>query len=151
MAKFVYRMQNILSLHLKLESEAKIELTMANNILRQEEEKLEKIYDDIISYENIIRNYENEIVDILEIKRCNDAIEIKKSEAEMQKTIIVEAEKNVEKAMAKLKKTMIERKTQEVLKEKAFEEFVHEVNEEEKKEVDQIVSYQYNNSGEGDI
>lgn len=151
MAKFVYRMQNILSLHLKLESEAKIELTMANNILRQEEEKLEKIYDDIISYENIIRNYENEIVDILEIKRCIDAIEIKKLEAKMQKTRIAEAEKNVEKAMAKLKKTMIERKTQEVLKEKAFEEFVHEVNEEEKKEVDQIVSYQYNNSGEGDI
>lgn len=151
MAKFIYRMQNILSLQLKLESEAKIQLTMANNILRQEEEKLEKIYEDIISYENIIRNYENAIVDILEIKRCNDAIAVKKIEVETQKTKIVEAEKNVEKAMAKMKKSMIERKTQEVLKERAFEEFIKEVNEEEKKEVDQIVSYQYNNSGEGEI
>lgn len=43
---------------------------------------------------------------------------------------------------------MVERKTQETLKEKAFEEFKREVNEEEKKEVDQIVSYQYNNGKE---
>ena len=37
-------------------------------------------------------------------------------------------------------------KIKEKLKEKAFEEFVHEMSESEKKEVDELVSFTYNNS-----
>ena len=40
---------------------------------------------------------------------------------------------------------MVERKTQDVFKDKAFEEFVREINESEKKEVDELVSFTYNN------
>ncbi len=152
MAKFVYRMENILKLQIKLEDEAKIQLTLANNILRIEEAKLQAIYDDIAEYEDRIRNFANEILDVKELKRCNDAIAVKKMEAEETKKSIAIAQKNVDKAMQKLKEAMIERKTQETLKEKAFEEFKKEVNEEEKKEVDQIVSYQYNsNAEEGEL
>ena len=39
---------------------------------------------------------------------------------------------------------MIERKTQEILKEKAFEEFKKELEYQEGKEVDEIVSFQFN-------
>ena len=56
------------------------------------------------------------------------------------------AEKNVDIARGRLNKVMVERKTQEVLKEKAFEEFVKELNESEKKEVDELVSFTYNNT-----
>ena len=56
------------------------------------------------------------------------------------------AQKNVDIARGRLNKVMIERKTQEVLKEKAFEAFVHEINESEKKEVDELVSFTYNNA-----
>lgn len=46
---------------------------------------------------------------------------------------------------------MVDRKTQESLKEKAFDEFKRDMEAAEIKEVDQIVSYQYNgNSKEGD-
>lgn len=148
MAKFIYKMENILKLQIKLEDEAKIQLTLANNVLRTEEERLEKIYMDISGYENMIRAFSNDRLDVLELKRCNDAIAIKKMEAEEQKKRIAAAKKDVDKAMTKVNQAMIERKTQETLKEKAFEVFMHELNEEEKKEVDQIVSYQYNGNME---
>ena len=38
---------------------------------------------------------------------------------------------------------MVERKTYEKLKEKAFEEFKIEVNAQEKKEIDELVSYKF--------
>ena len=39
---------------------------------------------------------------------------------------------------------MQERKVQEKLREKAFEEFKHELAEAETKEIDELVSYTYN-------
>ena len=148
MAKFVYRMQNILNLHQKLENEAKIELTIANNALRSEEEKLQLIYEQLESYVELIREYSTKKLDVLELKRCNDAIALKKMEAEEQKVKIQKARKAVDKAMMKLQEIMRDRKTQETLKEKAFDEFVKELNDAELKEVDQIVSYQYNGTKE---
>ena len=50
-------------------------------------------------------------------------------------------------ARKKLNDVMIERKTQEILRDKAFEEFKQELKEEEKKETDELTSYQYNGNG----
>ena len=144
MAKFIYRMENILNLQTKLEDEAKIQLTMANNILRNEQQKLKRINKYIETYEDETSGYSMSVLDVQELKRCNDAIAVKKMEAEEQKKTIERAQKNADKAMHKVREAMLKRKTQEILKEKAFEEFKREVNEEEKKEIDQVVSYQYN-------
>ena len=46
--------------------------------------------------------------------------------------------------MDNLKNLMIERKTHEKLKENKFEEFVKEVNDEENKVTDELVSFKYN-------
>jgi flagellar FliJ protein len=43
---------------------------------------------------------------------------------------------------------MQERKMHEKLKEKQFDEFLVELNASENKETDEVVSYQYNSSGE---
>lgn len=151
MAKFIYRMENILNLQMKMENEAKIQLALANNRLREEEKKLEKIYMEISAYENEIRGLAEKKLDVLELKRLNDAIAVKKMEEKDQKKNIAMAQRNVDVAMKKLNEAMIDRKTQENLKEKAFDEFKREVEAEEAKEVDQIISYQYNgNSKEGD-
>lgn len=101
MAKFIYRMENILNLQRKLENEAKIQLTIANNRLRTEEEKLEIIFENIIEYENQIRELSGKKLSVLELKRLNDAIAVKKMEAENQKKKIAIAQKNVEAAMKK--------------------------------------------------
>ena len=43
---------------------------------------------------------------------------------------------------------MVERKTHEKLKEKAFEEFKQELLHEESKEIDELVSYTYHDNGQ---
>ena len=145
MAKFVYKMQNILDIKNKLETQEKTAFALEMQKLRTEEEKLETIHRQIKEYEDIIREQKDKGINILEWKRCNDALKYKKDEEKQQIQRIKLAEKNVDIARGRLNKVMQERKTQEILKEKAFEEFVHELNESEKKEVDELVSFTYNN------
>ncbi len=151
MAKFIYKMENILNIKIKLEDEAKMQLAAANNALMAEQLKLELIYEVIDEYGNRLRGFSGQTLDVLELKRCNDAIAIKKMEAEWQIKQIEKAQRNVDRAMARLKELMVERKTQETLKSQAFEEFKRELNGEEMKEIDQIVSYQYNTNAGGDL
>lgn len=145
MVKFRYKMQNILDLKEKMEEQAKTEFSVRAERLRQEELKLTLIYDDISKYEDRIRSMNNERIDILELKQCNNAINIKKQQAETQQKVIVMAEKDVDIARGKLNQVMVDRKTQEILKEKAFEEYKKELEAEENKEIDEVVSFQYNN------
>lgn len=145
MVKFRYKMQNILDLKEKMEEQAKTEFSVRAERLRQEELKLTAIYDDISKYEDKIRSMNNERIDILELKQCNNAINIKKQQAETQQKVIVMAEKDVDIARGKLNQVMVDRKTQEILKEKAFEEYKKELEAEENKEIDEVVSFQYNN------
>jgi len=148
MAKFIYKMQNILDIKNKLEDQAKAEFSVAVNRLMQEEEKLRQIYDAITEYQNKIRGNGEGTLNVRELLECTNAIEIKKEQAEMQKKQIRIAEINVEKAREKLNAVMQERKTHEILKEKEFEAFKYEINEQEKKEIDELVSFRKNSSEE---
>ena len=141
MAKFKYRMQNILDVKYKLETQAKTAYATANLALQEEELKLQSIYDDIQEYENQIRGMSEKLLNIQELKRCNEAIEIKKLQAKDQEKAVKKAEREVELARIRLNEVMIERKTHEKLKEKAFEEFEVELEETEKKEIDELVSF----------
>ena len=143
MAKFVYRMQNILDVKYKLETQAKTAYAEANAKLRNEELKLRQIYDDIKKYEENIRVHSINHIDIEELKWCTNAIRIKKIEAERQKKAIERARRGVEIARVKLNELMADRKTHEKLKEKAFEEFKAELLEAESKEVDELVSFKF--------
>ena len=147
MTKFVYRMQNILDLKLKLEEQAKIAFSMANGILRQEEEKLHSIYIEQETYQRRLQDFRDKKLDLLEMNRLTNAIEIKKIEIEEQKKRIQLAKNNVEVTRRKLNDVMVERKTQEILKEKAFERYRQELKEEEDKANDELTSYQYNENG----
>jgi len=150
MARFKYKMQNILELKEKIETEAKIGLTLANQRLNREEDKLKEIRTEILNYENELREVSFGKLNITKMKSLNDGIKIKKNEESMQLINIKNAEKNVQIARKKLQDVMVERKTHEVLKQKAFEEFLQELSQEEKKEIDELVSYQYNKNEEGE-
>lgn len=150
MAKFVYRMQNILDIKYKLENQAKSEYAMANGILSQEELKLKSIYDDINGCEDRIRQLNSGDFNIVEMRQCGEAMEYKKNEAELQKIVIERAQKRVERARQKLQEVMIERKTHEKLKEKAYNEFLEELSAQEDKEIDELVSYQFTNREDKD-
>ena len=60
------------------------------------------------------------------------------------------AEKELEDARNRLKTVMQERKVQEKLREKAFEEFKQELAEAETKEIDELVSYIYSKGEQGE-
>ena len=132
MAKFVYRMQNILDLKIKMEEQRKAEYGLANARLRKEEDKLRELIIRKAGYEKQARELVQGTIDVHKIHTCKHAIDAMKS-----------AEKNVELARSKLNQVMIERKTYEKLREKAFEEFKQEVAYEENRMVDELVSYNY--------
>ena len=55
MAKFVYRMQNILDIKLRLETQVKTEFAEASAKLAQEEEKLRKLIEKRKEYERELK------------------------------------------------------------------------------------------------
>lgn len=143
MAKFVYKMQNILDLKQKVENQQKIEYGLANTKLREEEEKLRELLVRQAGYESRARELVIGKIDIHEIRTCKQAIEAMKSAVRTQMIQVHVAEKNVELARNRLNQVMMERKTYEKLREKAFEEFKQEIAYEENREIDQLVSYNF--------
>lgn len=138
-------MQNILDIKLKLEDQAKTAYGNAVARLEQEEKILQKIEDRKMGYENQLSKLMSAALEVCEILRIENAIEIMNYKAEEQKIEVMSAERAVEKAREKLQEAMVERKIQEKLREKAFENFKLEINAQERKEVDELVSYKYTN------
>ena len=68
---------------------------------------------------------------------------------EIQRDAVEAANMQLEKARIKLRTAMQESKTQEKLRERAFEEFIREENAREAKEVDELVSYTYSAASAG--
>lgn len=143
MAKFVYNMQNILNVKYKLEGQEKIAYANAQAQLRREEEKLRHFKDRRQFYENKMRGKMEEKLDVRALYECNQGIEVMKLAIQEQKKNVEVAQKGVDKAQERLNEAMKERKTYEKLRENAFEEFVKELNAQESKEIDELVSYNY--------
>ena len=143
MAKFSYRMQNILDIKLKMENQAKIAYGMANAKLMAEQEKLQKILIRRAGYERQSRDLVNGSLNLTDIRECKRAIDVMKSLQRTQMMHVHNAEKEVERKRAALNEVLVERKTHENLKEKAFEQFKQELLSAEGKEIDELVSYSY--------
>ncbi len=143
MAKFKYRMQNILDIKQKLEESAKMEFSEANIRVMEEEEKLSEIEDRKRMYEAEGKRLRSARLHVADIKNNTQAISVlggmvKVQEKEVEKAKVVQEQKRL-----KLQNAMQERKTQEKLYENAFEAFVREENARESKEIDELTSYVY--------
>ena len=136
-------MENILQIKLKLEDQAKIAYSVARARLTREEQQLENLRMQKADYEEKLRTLTNSKLNMLEIRQCGDAIEIIKYKIKIQIIQVKEAEKRLEVARVHLTNAMTERKTQEKLKEKAFETYMEEFEAEERKEADEKNSFQY--------
>lgn len=143
MAVFRYKMQSILDIKLKMETQAKQEFAQAKLILDREEEKLEALYARKREYEERAKDLLNGKLDLQEISDNNVAILRTDDFITEQKKRVSKAEQLLEKARVKLQEVMQERKVQETLKEKAFEAFLQEEKQQESKEIDQLTSYKY--------
>lgn len=145
MKKFAYSMENLLQVKKKLEDQVKIAYGNARQRLTQEEEKLEQLEIRKSSYEEELRRLRTDRLVIFKIKQCEQAIDVMKMNIKQQNTVVKNAAHRLEVARIRLNDAMVERKTQERLKEKAFEEYMLEFDAEERKEVDELNSFHYSN------
>lgn len=143
MAKFKYRMQNILDVKLKLESQAKITYGIANQKYMAEQQKLQEIVLRRNNYEKAWKECMTGTIDVRQVAHARADVNTMKTLMRRQMMEVHKAELELEDARRALNEVMQERKMHEKLKERAFEQFQQELKEEESKEIDQLVSYTY--------
>ncbi len=145
MAKFVYRMQNILNIKLKLESQAKIAYSEANAAYLEQQRLLQELLIRKAGYDKRMKEMLHGDLNVLELNRCRNDVNTLKTLVRRQMMEVHKAELVLEAKRNELNSIMKERKTQEILRDKAFDEFKKELLQEESKEIDQLVSFTYNN------
>lgn len=150
MAKFVFKLQNILSVKEKLEDQAKAEYGMELAKLREEEEKKLRLEQRKMYYEEKLTNALFDTLDLRRIRQLEDGIEGIKYDIYMQELVILQQEEAVERARQRLDEAMKERKIYEKLKERAFESFKLELLAAEQKEVDELVSFRHGTTEESE-
>ena len=115
MAKFIYRMQNILDIKLKMEDQAKASFAEANKELLNEEEKLEGLIRRREEYELEGQRLRLETLDVIKLKDNSRALQVMKDMIKAQEMVVSIARDKVELARRKLQVAMQERETQERL------------------------------------
>ncbi len=143
MARFRYRMQNILELKEKLEEQEKNNFASRRAALTEEEEKL----DAVLAKRNAIVEEGKALrlttIDVVKIRENQRAKEYAEEAVKQQRVKVRIAEKNLDAARARMQTAVQERKIHEKMREKAFDRFIEEQNAEEVKEIDQLTSYVY--------
>ncbi len=143
MAKFVFSMQNLLNMKEKLEEQEKNNYSQANMRLMEAQDELVRLQEKQARAEEDLRNEMKEVLNVLRIKEKENGVEIAKMYVRQQELVVIQREKEVEVARKRLNEAMKERKTFEKLREKAIEAFLEEEKINERKEVDELVSYRF--------
>ncbi len=143
MAKFVYRMQNILELKKKIEEQEKANFGIATARFNEEQQKLRELMLRQQGYEAHLKEISVGSINVSEIRTTKSAIASMKIALRDQMIEVSKAQKLMENARKRLNAVMIERKMHEKLREHAFEDFLDELDHEESKIVDELVSYSY--------
>jgi flagellar FliJ protein len=143
MKKFRYSMENILQVKLKLEDQAKIAYGNARIQLTKEEQKLAQMQERKASYEDELRKLRTDRLDLLKIRHSEEAISVMAANIKQQAVAVKNAAGRLEVARIRLNDAMVERKTQEKLKEKAWDNYLLEFEAEERKEIDELNSFHY--------
>ena len=147
MKKFRYSMQSLLVIKQKLEDQAKAAYGAAKLRLNEEEAILLSMEKQREDYVEEKRQVMATRLDVPKLNRLQAAVEAMDDRIARQKQNVKKAELAVHAAEERLVESMTERKTQERLRENAFEEYRQEMNAEEQKEIDERTSFQY---GKGD-
>jgi flagellar FliJ protein len=143
MTRFSFRLESILQIKIKLEEQAKMEFAAAKMRLNEEEDKLQALKDRKEAYEQELKRLYMGNLDVRRINSTSAAIEVTETQINTQAFAVKRAEKKVAVASDKLSTVMQERKSMEKLKENKLAEYMREYNEEESKQTDELISYQY--------
>ena len=143
MAKFKYKLQNVLDIKYRIEDQARAAFAAAQAKLDEEEHKRDLLIERRVEYEQKGRKLREDVLNPYDMRDNDRAIENIKGQIKEQEKNVEKARKGVEQARLQLTDAMQERKIHEKLKENSFVEFMHEVNAAESKEIDELVSYTY--------
>lgn len=143
MAKFNYKLQSILDIKYKMETQAKLAYAMARRKLTDHQILLEEMFVEKRRLEDVYRELASGPLNVRELLDGKKAIDFQKDVIKGQLVEVKVAEKNLDIAAARLNEIMKERKTHEKLREHAFDDFVLEMNLGEKKEIDELVTYRF--------
>ena len=144
MAKFVYRLQNILNLKQMLEDQEKAQFAAAAAKEAEERDKLTKLLVRNADYQRRLQEaVSSDKIDRKEIIFLKNADTTMKSLIRDQMFAVKKAQNALELERQKLDEARKERKTHERLKEKAFDDFRMELNAEDNNANDELTSYTY--------
>ncbi len=149
MAKFVYRMQNILNIKEKLEEQARNEYAAQRAVLNDAQEEEERLRNWKKNYEEEAVRLRTDSLNLRDIEENANAIATLEGMIRDQQKVVRQEEDKLEERRVELEEAIKERKTQDKLKEHAFDEFKAEVNHQEAKEIDELTSYTYGSNKKG--
>lgn len=148
MSKFLYKMQNILDIKMKLEDQAKSSYREAKRAFDAEKEVYEMLLNKKEDYEKKLKQTMIHRLIVSDIKYYENCVEVIKDKIKNQELVVNQAKLEVSRKEQAMHQAMIERKTQEILREKKLTQFKMELKQQEEKGNDQLVSFKYNNNGE---
>lgn len=143
-------MQNILNIKEKLEESARNDFGIAMRKLLEEEEVLDHLGRRRAGYEAFAREYLSGSITPRTMRENKEAIIRMDEYMASQRMVIKKQEDVVDRARGVLTRAMQERKIQEKLREKAFDQFMEEEKHAESREIDELTSYTYGQSNEDD-
>ena len=143
MAVYRYKLQGILDIKDKLETQAKQEFANANIKLLEEEALLEEIRKRQNEYIEEGVKLRLEVIDPVAIDINKRAVEVMEDEEKKQELEVAVARKNVDAARKKMMDARTETRIYEKLKENDFKEFMIEEGKAESKEIDELNSFRF--------
>ena len=143
MAVYRYKLQGILDIKDKLETQAKQEFANANIKLLEEEALLEEIRKRKNEYIEEGFKLRLEVIDPVAIDINKRAVEVMEDEEKKQELEVAVARKNVDAARKKMMDARTETRIYEKLKENDFKEFMIEEGKAESKEIDELNSFRF--------
>ena len=144
MAKFRYRMQNILDIKIKLETQAKNAYGAANRKYIEEQAVLAELMLRRNNYEKKLKELMKGNINVKDVCNARNDLNSMKTLVRRQMVEVHKAELVLEEARKELSVIMTERKTHEKLRENALSQFLAEERAKESKEIDELVSFTFN-------
>ena len=143
MAVYKYKMQGVLDIKEKLETQSKQEFANANLKLMEEEALLEQIRQRKQEYIEEGVKLRMQVIDPVAIDINKRSVEVMEDNEKAQEREVAVARKNVEAARKKMMDARTETKIYEKLKENDFKEFMIEEGKAESKEIDELNSFRF--------
>ena len=143
MARFHFRMQNILNLKEKLETQAEMRFAEQKKVLNEAIDAKNALLQKLSFLEEEAKRLRSDTLDLLEIQNNDLSRRLVREDIVRADERIRREERILEQRRKELENVMKERKAQEKLREHAFERFLKEEAAAESKMIDELTSYTY--------